>query len=153
MDSLKRLLCLALLAASAPSALAQSTVVDRYGGPAFSTPSLGELEQQRTVERLVEQQKALLANPGGVEVRSLDPSRLPPPSPAEARGPMAEAIPESEPPPLPEAAPGECFALVRVPAEYRERQQVYQRAPANEWLETTPARYAQGRETDRKSVV
>lgn len=147
MDSLKRLLGFAFFVALAAPALAQGTAAAPYGGPAYSTPSLGQLEQQRTVERLVEQQKTLLANPSGTEIRSLDQSRLPPPSPAEARGQMAEAIPESALPPLPEAAPGECFALVRVPAEYRERQQVYQRAPAKEWLETTPARYAQGRET------
>lgn len=146
MDTLKRLLgFLALSAVSAAPVLAQTAPVDPYRSPAFAPRSQGEIEQQRTVERLMEQQRLELVRGSTSPVMSLDATRLPPA--AETSPTPAAEIVAAEMPPLPVARPGECFALVRIPAQVRERQQVYQRAPANEWLETTPARYAQGRET------
>jgi hypothetical protein len=146
MDTLKRLLgLLALFAASAAPVLAQTTPGATYRSPAFAPRSQGEIEQQRTVERLMEQQRAELVRGSTSPVMSLDAARLPPAAETPLN-PGAEIV-AAEMPPLPAARPGECFALVRIPAQVRERQQVYQRSPAREWVETRPRRYALGSES------
>ena len=151
---LQRLLPALLVAGLTVPLHAQETARGDAGSPAFLPRSQGQIEQQRTVDLLIEQQKALLARPAPAPVNALDSTRLPPvpvqPRVATAASSELAAAPlaeEAELPVLPPARPGECFALVRVPAQYRERQQVSQRAPASESLVTSPRRYAVGSET------
>lgn len=52
-------------------------------------------------------------------------------------------------PPMPQASPGECYALVRKPEQYRDVQQQYVAQPASERVDVVPARY----QTLTESVV
>lgn len=151
---LQRLLPALLVAGLTAPLHAQEPARSDAGSPAFLPRSQGQIEQQRTVDLLIEQQKALLARPAPAPVNTLDSARLPPapvqPRVAAAVSPELATAPlagEAELPMLPPARPGECFALVRVPAQYRERLQVSQRAPASESLIASPRRYAVGSET------
>lgn len=44
-------------------------------------------------------------------------------------------------PPMPDARAGECFALVKIPEQFRSYQQEYEVRAASERIETTPPRY------------
>ncbi|WP_158608383.1 peptidoglycan-binding domain-containing protein [Stagnimonas aquatica] len=147
---LQRLLSVLLVAGLSAPLHAQAPARADSGSPAFLPRSQGQIEQQRTADLLIEQQKALLARPAPAPVNRLDSARLPPvPPPATAGAtltgvgsPEAAGAAEAELPMLPPARPGECFALVRVPAQYRDRLQVVQQSPASESLEVRPRRYA-----------
>jgi hypothetical protein len=57
-------------------------------------------------------------------------------SPSYATGVSSAAIPA-----MPDARPGECFALVKVPEKFRTYQKEYELRAASERLETIPPRY------------
>lgn len=44
-------------------------------------------------------------------------------------------------PAMPDARPGECFALIRIPEQFRSYEQEYEARAASERIETTPPRY------------
>lgn len=50
-------------------------------------------------------------------------------------------------PPMPEARAGECYALVRVPEQFRAVERDYEVRPATERLEAVPARFENATET------
>ncbi|MDP3859761.1 MAG: peptidoglycan-binding domain-containing protein [Stagnimonas sp.] len=144
-----------------PPALAQSSRPGSsdyeravYGGPGFPALSSGEFEQKRTAELLAQTQLRGRAPAAGSLAR-LEPGLLVTrrdSSPVEPH-PRSAAIPPPAPgylpaamgshsiPPMPDARPGECFALVKLPEQYRSYQQEYELRAAGERIETTPPRY------------
>lgn len=123
--------------------------------PGFRRPTQAALEQQRTAELLAAQQRSTrppvqLPTPGDTVITQ--PAVF-------ASSPMAaQASPSFTTtfhdsgltpgmvggagiPPMPQAAPGECFALVRKPEQYRDVQKTYVARPATERIEVIPARY------------
>ena len=67
------------------------------------------------------------------------------PAPAYSPTPVQGAV--STIPPMPAARPGECYAMVRRPEQYRTVQKRIVKRPAHERIEVVPARYARGTET------
>lgn len=114
--------------------------------PSFRRPSVVDAEQQRTTERLAAQRRG-------------SAPQVAPPAPAAlgAVPTFTTTLHDSGMapgqydgggiPPMPQARPGECFALVRTPDQYRSVQQSYVARPASERIEVAPARYQSATET------
>ena len=142
--------------AQAQSSRPGSTDYERavYGGPGFPALSSGEFEQKRTAELLAQTQLRGRAPVTG-SVARLDPQLLvtrrdsspaePYPTSTAVPPPSADYLPAAmgshSIPPMPDARPGECFALVKLPEQYRSYQQEYELRAASERIETTPPRY------------
>lgn len=90
----------------------------------------------------------------GYQVASASPVRyeaIPAPAPsyevAAAAAPVSDAYANSynlggnSIPAMPNARPGECFALARIPEKFRSYEKQYELRAASERLETTPPRY------------
>lgn len=124
-------------------------------GPAFREDRSSSLEEQRTAERLADFQRttAMPVQSSGplpryqvrtasqmVEPVPVAPARSLPPPPgfAEAAGPMSVA---TSVPPMPQARPGECFALVRRPEQYRSVAKQVVARPGYEQMRVQPAQY------------
>lgn len=122
--------------------------------PAFREDRSSSLEEQRTAERLADFQRttAMPVQQSGplprYQVRTaqmVEPvpvtserSLPPPPGFAEAAGPMSAA---NAVPPMPQARPGECFALVRKPEQYRSVAKQVVARPGYEEVRVQPAQY------------
>ena len=82
-------------------------------------------------------------------------SSVPPPAPVYSNYTVASAAPvvsaptygagyapgSNSIPPMPDARAGECFALVKIPEQFRTYQKEYELRAASERVETTPPRY------------
>ncbi len=143
-------------------------------GPAFREPTPAQRQERITAERLADAQRNYGGRYDSSDRRVVErsPSRrtegrgearrdggietLPaetvqgeayelPQEPAYSPTPVAGAV--STIPPMPEARPGECFALVRRPEQYRTVTRRIVKRPAYERLEVVPARYVRDTET------
>ncbi len=135
------------------------------GGGSFPRLSQGEMQAQRTAQLVAASQQPI---PAPIYTSALPTSRAtgrdsftrtmqddrlvmprtetvpPPPLPVAYRDPAyapAAAASSGVIPAMPDALPGECFALVRLPERYRSYQQEYELRAASERIETTPPQY------------
>lgn len=77
---------------------------------------------------------------GGYQVASAAPVMVAAAAPEPAYASYAAASPNSIPP-MPDARAGECFALIKIPEQFRSYQKEYELRGASERVETTPPRY------------
>jgi hypothetical protein len=119
--------------------------------PAYKRASRAEEEQHTTAERLAQWQRSgndlsSMTSTGAV-TSGVQPALIPVVQGSAAgfantdyyagAGELGAGIP-----PLPQnARPGECFALVRTPAQYRDVQRAYVARPGYDAVQLTPARY------------
>lgn len=132
-----------------PSALAM---------PAYTVPSRAEEEQRNTAERLAQWQRSggglsSMTTTGAV-TNGVQPALIPVvQTAAAASAPAGYANTDyyagignigagATIPPMPQTArPGECYALVRTPEQYRSIQRDYVARPGYDGVQITPARY------------
>ena len=140
-----------------------------YGGPGFPAVSAGEFEQKRTAELLADSQMRSSGTRSGASRTTVTRTytdngayatradAVPPPPPASyqvaSAAPVMVAAAAPEPvysgyaassnsiPPMPDARAGECFALIKIPEQFRSYQKEYELRAASERVETTPPRY------------
>lgn len=141
--------------------------------PAYRQASGAQAEERLTAERLAAQMRGTPAT----QTRAMSVNQVPPQPygsnvirpasgnvtyaptvaatlPAEPMimaGTPSGADPITEPtvPPMPAARPGECFALVRTPEQYRSVERQYVSVPGYDRVETTTGRY----QTQQQEVV
>lgn len=130
-------------------------------GPAFREETATNIEERRTAERLADFQRArapqriererLPAFEPRVSTRAVEPVMLAQATPIEggysAPPPVGLAGGVSTVPAMPAARPGECYALVRRPEQYRAVQKQIVARPGYERLQVRPARYETSVET------
>jgi len=129
--------------------------------PGFRKPTAAAAEEQRTAERLAREYRPAPQQwqaPAQLQPQPLDAhaavasdgfNRAPVFSTTAVDSGMAPGAYSQGIPPMPQARPGECYALVRTPEQYRNVQQHYVARPASERVEVIPARY----QTMTESVV
>lgn len=117
--------------------------------PGFRKPTAADVEQQRTAERLAREHRTApqqwqASAPVTYQYADQAPSPFnaaPVYSTTALDSGMAPGHYDQGIPPMPQASPGECYALVRKPEQYRDVQQQYVARPASERVEVVPARY------------
>lgn len=130
-------------------------------GPTFRDDRVSTAEEERTAERLADFQRNTamprMENAPLPRYQQRVASRVVEPVPA-ASTQQAQPLPPppgfSDPavgsvaavPPMPQARPGECFALVRRPEQYRSVPQQIVSRPAYERMQVQPAQYQRSRE-------
>ncbi|WP_084154687.1 peptidoglycan-binding domain-containing protein [Polycyclovorans algicola] len=131
--------------------------------PGFRKPTAASAEEQRTAERLAREHRSAPqqwqlpaqqrdARPAAAPVQQpmvMPASNAPVFSTTVQDSGMAPGAYEQGIPPMPQASPGDCYALVRRPEQYRNVQQTYVVRPASEQVQVVPARY----QTLNESVV
>jgi hypothetical protein len=127
--------------------------------PGFRKATAASTEEQRTAERLAREHRSapqhwqtqapVQAQHASTAATSVGSTSAPAFSTTAVDSGMAPGAYSQGIPQMPQAKPGECYALVRTPEQYRNVQQNYVARPAGERVDVVPARY----QTMNESVV